>query len=246
MEIGRIGSHLQLGMLGPILSGIDIGASVSAGGGDIVSVPRPPGIGTITTRLGHRAYQIRPGWRRVGCLAGCDKCAVLADACSTVHNLHQRFELCKVLPGNLEQGAESALGVFAVTVAISEFTIQVDEVLWLNALSSLRNAPEVGVLFFCLPRATSAATPVPLSSVNSAALDDLSSYLHSAAALHALDSASNILSALPTPVALWQLLTAPCNVPFRDAAPSSLLVSFSVRSEALAAVCRLASSFHPT
>ena len=41
VEIGRIGSHLQLGMLGPILSGIDIGASVSAGGGDVISVPRP-------------------------------------------------------------------------------------------------------------------------------------------------------------------------------------------------------------
>ena len=202
VEVGRVGSHSQLGMLGPVLSGLDIGASVSAGGGGIISVPRPPGIGTITTRLGHRAYQIRPGWRRVGCLAGCDRCAVLADACSMVHNLHQRFELCKVLPGNLERGAEQALGVFAVTVAISEFTIQVDEVLWLNASPIPRNAPEVGVLFFCLPRATSAATPVPLSSVNSTALGDLSSYLHSAAALRALDSAPNILSALPTTTTL--------------------------------------------
>ena len=144
------------------------------------------------------------------------------------------------------QGTDSALGVFAVSVAISDYTIQVDEVLWLNALSSLRNRPEVGVLFFCLPRAESSAAPVPLSTINSAALGDLSSYLHSAAALHALDSAHNILSALPTPATLWQLLTAPCNIPFRDAAPSSLLVSLSVRGEAMAAVCRLASSFHPT
>ena len=246
VEVGRVGCHSRLGMLGPLLSGLDIGASVSAGGGDIISVPRPPGIGTITTRLGHRAYQIRPGWRRVGYLAGCDRCAVLADACSMVHSLHQRFELCKVLPGNLERGVEPALGVFAVTVAISEFTIQVDEVLWLNASPTPRNAPEVGVLFYCLPRASSTATPIPLSAVNSTALGELSSYLHSAAALHAIDSAPNILSALPTITGLWQLLTAPCSIPFRDAAPSSLLVACSVRGDALAAVGRLASSFHPT